>query len=187
MHSSRRARRTALALVAVLALAYPFAVYFGLQVFNPAVVALGLALLMSVRLLMVRGNTPFLLASWIAIAGLLSALAVSPMDAVRLYPVLVSLALAAVFALSLYYPPSVIERVARLREPDLPPSAVAYTRKVTVLWLGFFLVNAAIAGWTALEAPLELWTFYNGFLAYVLIAVLFAGELLVRRWVRTRK
>ena len=30
---------------------------------------------------------------------------------------------AALFGITLWYPPSLIERIARLREPDLPPGA----------------------------------------------------------------
>src|SRR5215831_7157009 len=49
----------------------------------------------------------------------------------RLYPVLMNVVLLGVFAASLRRGPSVVERLARMREPDLPPRAVAYTRRVT--------------------------------------------------------
>ena len=67
----------------------------------------------------------------------------------------ISLAVATIFAASLRFPPTVIERIARLTEPDLPPEGVIYTRKVTVVWVAFLLVNAAISLWTALCGSLE--------------------------------
>jgi uncharacterized membrane protein len=104
----------------------------------------------------------------------------------KLYPVLVNAALFAMFAYSLVVPPTVIERLARLHEPHLPPQAIAYTRRVTQVWCGFFIVNGAVALLTALYASSALWWFYNGFLAYLFIGILFAGEYCVRRHFKRR-
>lgn len=90
------------------------------------------------------------------------------------------LSILAAFGYSLAKPPSMIERFARMREPNLPPFAVAYTRTVTKVWCGFFIVNGAIALGTALWATPAVWSLYNGVIAYVLMGVLFAGEYLVR-------
>lgn len=79
-----------------------------------------------------------------------------------------------------------IERFARLHEPDLPESGVRYTRKVTFVWCAFFILNGAAALWTALQASLELWALYNGLIAYVLMGALLGGEFLVRGFVRKR-
>ena len=97
------------------------------------------------------------------------------------YPVAVNLALLGVFGTSLVSPPTVIERLARLRHPELDEHAVGYTRKVTVVWCGFFAGNAGAASVTAVLGDQAIWAFYNGFLAYVLMGLLFAGEWLVRR------
>jgi uncharacterized membrane protein len=99
----------------------------------------------------------------------------------KLYPVLVNVALLGAFAYSLISPPSMIERFARMREPDLPQEAIDYTRRVTQIWCGFFSVNGAIALMTALWATPATWTLYNGFIAYLMMALLFAGEH-VFRW-----
>jgi uncharacterized membrane protein len=98
----------------------------------------------------------------------------------KFYPVLVNALLLAWFAYSLIEPPSLIERLARLSEANLPPAAVAYTRRVTQVWCGFFAVNGAIALYTALYASMAQWSFYNGFLAYLFIGVIFAGEYCAR-------
>jgi uncharacterized membrane protein len=159
-------------------------VYAGLQTVPPVFVAIGLLALVAARLMTLRRGGPLIAGGWLAACALAAIVVVSPLDGVRLYPVALSLALALVFAASLLHPPTAIERLARLTEPNLPPEGVAYTRKVTIVWLAFFVANAAISAWTALQASLEVWTLYNGFLSYVAIAALFAGELALRRRVR---
>jgi len=172
-----------IAVVALLTLAYPFAMYWGLGHFEPRWLALLLVALALLRAAARREPV------WIAAAAgalLLAAVSMAGNAALplKLYPVLVSAALLAVFGISLWRPPSVIERLARLREPALPPAAVAYTRKVTLLWCGFFIVNGSIALVTALWASDALWALYTGLLSYIAMGTLFAGEWLVRQRVR---
>jgi uncharacterized membrane protein len=100
--------------------------------------------------------------------------------AVKLYPVLMNAAMLAAFAATLIHPPSMAERIARMREPDLTPKAIAYTRGVTIVWSGFFMVNGSIALITALWASAKIWALYNGLIAYILMGALFAGEYAVR-------
>lgn len=104
--------------------------------------------------------------------------------ATRLYPAFVNAAMLIAFAHTLAHGPSMIERFARLVEPDLPESGVRYTRAVTWIWCVFFLINGAIAIWTALFASWPVWTLYNGLISYAAIAALFLGELLVRPFFR---
>jgi uncharacterized membrane protein len=104
----------------------------------------------------------------------------------KLYPVLVNLGMLVVFGYSLYAPPSMIERMARLSDPALPAYAIAYTRRVTQVWCGFFVMNGTLALLTAVWASAAIWSLYNGVLAYVLMGCLFAGEYLVRIVVRRR-
>ncbi|WP_110668876.1 hypothetical protein [Salinicola halophilus] len=104
----------------------------------------------------------------------------------RLWPVLINLALLALFAHGRRYPPSPIERLARRQEPALPPHAVRYVRGVTTVWCVFFALNAAMALVTALYADLALWSLYNGMIVYALMALLFAGEWCVRQRVKRR-
>ena len=87
-------------------------------------------------------------------------------------------------ATSLWRGMPIIERLARLKEPDLPAAGVRYTRKVTRVWCGFFVFNASVAAATALYADLATWTLYNGLVSYVLMGLLFCGEWLVRRRLR---
>lgn len=173
----------------VVGLAYPFLVYAGLRYASPAVPLAALVALAVLRLAIGRNGTlgGFLApVFWIAAAGALLLVALSPLVGLRAYPILVSLGLAGLFAHSLWRPPSMIERIARLREPDPPPAAIAYFRGVTLAWLGFFLVNAALSAATALGGSLELWTFYNGFLSYLIMGALFLGEWILRGHWRSR-
>jgi uncharacterized membrane protein len=105
----------------------------------------------------------------------------------KLYPVLVNAALLGAFGYSLIFPPSMIERFARMREPDLPPRAIHYTYRVTQIWCGFFVLNGMIAVITALWASPTTWSVYNGLVAYLLMGLLFAGEYAVRRRFKQRQ
>lgn len=174
-----------LGLVLVAAgLAYPFAVYFGIEHLSPRVFALLLGALWIARLLTAQQRPG---GRWMALAALLFCVVLGIAGEpvlLRWYPVLLNSILLCVFLLSLRYGPPLIERLARLREPELPAEAVRYTRVVTQVWAGFFCCNALIAAALTLWAPLAWWTLYNGFIAYLLMGLLFAVEWLVRQRVR---
>ncbi|HHJ4328567.1 TPA: hypothetical protein ACQJWO_005893 [Klebsiella pneumoniae] len=172
-------------LLMVAGLLYPFAVYHGLQQqWSPRLFAVLLGALWLLRLLL-QGAQPG--QRWLAACGLgfclLLGLAGEP-ALLRWYPLLINLLLLATFALSLRFGPPLIERLARLREPQLTDRAVRYTRRVTQLWCLFFIANALIISLLALYAPLAWWTLYTGLIAYLLMGLLFAGEWLVRQRVR---
>ncbi|MBV1960481.1 MAG: hypothetical protein KUG52_00710 [Immundisolibacteraceae bacterium] len=176
-------------LFVVLGLAYPLLVYTGLKVVSYQVLGLGLLGLLLARAVISRatfvGREQLVMAvSIVCVTGLL---VIEPRIAVKAYPVIVNLLLALVFGYSLLIPPTAIERLALLREPDLDEAGRRYTRKVTWVWLGFFLLNGSIAGMVGVYGSLELWTLYNGFIAYLLIGLLFGGEFLVRQYIRKRQ
>lgn len=104
----------------------------------------------------------------------------------RLWPVVVNVALLLVFSHGLRHPPTLIERFARRQAPDLPPHAVRYTRRVTQAWCIFFALNGAIALFTAIFADLDVWAWYNGGIVYGLMLAMFAGEWCLRQRVRRR-
>ena len=165
-------------------LAYPFAVYLGLEHLSPRLFALLLGALWLARILSGKQTSMSRTIAGVALLFcLLLGMAGEP-ALLRWYPVLISLALLGLFAGSLCFGMPIIERLARLSEPELPPPAVRYTRQVTWVWVGFFIVNASIAGGLALWAPLSWWTLYTGLIAYLLMGLLFVGEWLVRQRVR---
>ena len=125
---------------------------------------------------------------WLLLAAALAGgvtLMTGSLVGLKSYPVVVNLVLLGVFAISLWRSPTVIERLARLQTPDLPSHAIAYTRKVTWVWCGFFVVNGSIAAATVLASE-QVWAFYNGFLSYIAMGVLMGGEYLVRLRVQRR-
>lgn len=179
--------RLLLLLLSLMLLAYPFAVYFGLQYLSPRYLGLLLLILLAARFLIARGQLgadrvksliPVTLAG---IALCLLILIFNQSSLVRLTPALINFTLLAVFCYTLYKPPSMIEYIARLGDPNLPAQAIAYTRHVTMVWCLFFLFNGAIALYTCFFTSLETWMLYNGLIAYLLMGILFAAEYCVRR------
>lgn len=176
-------------LTLLLGIATPALIYFGLQHCEPKLVG---ALLFALLILRHRAAAGRFLrglpaGEWGLLAGLtlfsLAIFASNSESLLRLYPALMTWGVAAVFARSLRHPPTVIERIARLQEPDLPPAGVAYTRRVTQIWLAFLLANGTVALATVF-ASRELWMLWNGLLSYLLMGSLFAGEWLYRHHIR---
>lgn len=172
---------------ALLWAVYPLAIYFGLRLMQPRYVALLLALSLLLRRRgdawrLLQGSSGVDRAVLIALLALAGATALANSELLlRFYPAAVNAGILLLFGLSLIYPPSMVERFARLSEPDLPPAGVRYTRQVTQIWCVFLVANGAAAVWTALYASRDTWAWYNGCIAYLLMGILFAGEWLFRR------
>lgn len=182
--------RVAAIAVSMALVMYPLIVYFGLRYFTTVSIALLVGGLCFVRLIVSRANRNargFGVGVYaISVGGVVLAAASTITrsdEAMLFYPVVVNGILLAIFALSLVSPPTIIERIARIREPDLSAVGVAYTRNVTLAWTIFFLLNGAVALFTAMFTSMETWALYNGMIAYVLMGVMFAGEWLTRRFV----
>ncbi len=191
MAATRTIARWFYAAVACVLVLYPILVYVGIGRFGPSAVAVVLIVVCLLRLLVLRIRGDWTLVAkqtaLITVGGILLGLAslvLGKADAMLYYPVLVNATLCFLFSWSLVSPPSAIERIARLREPDLSPAGVRYTRRVTIAWIFFFVGNGAIALYTATLTPLATWALYNGFIAYLLIGAMFAVEFMVRRVVR---
>lgn len=188
---TKRGLSDLLGLVAgVVSFLFPLIALLLARPFGATAVVIGLIALLVLRAATGLGKkTPSEL-TWAALAGAGLLAAASAFDAhlaMRLYPVLMSGAMLTAFALSLAKPPSMIERFARIMEPDLPEAGVRYTRRVTWVWCGFFVLNGAIALWTALGASMEIWALYNGLISYLLMGALLGAEFLVRGALRARE
>jgi uncharacterized membrane protein len=173
----------------VVTVSYPFLVWFFLDYLQPRYLALMLAGLFLLRFLYCHPSLPMGGTSWLLVfaACPLFLLVIALVNETRwllAYPVFVSLVFFAVFAYSLVYPPTIVERLARFEDPDLPPKGVVYTRKVTQVWSVFFLVNAAISLVTIWHGDPWLWSLYNGCVFYVLMGLLMVAEMAVRRKVK---
>ncbi|WP_338765286.1 hypothetical protein [Massilia sp. METH4] len=170
---------------AAITVLYPLAIWLGHGRFEPRWLALLLLVAAAARLPALKISAG---ARWSA-GGALVLVACAAWSNVllplKLYPVLVNLALLAAFGASLATPVSAIERMARLSgqaqsSSGFPAIASAYMRTVTQVWCGFFVVNGALALGTALWASEAVWSLYTGLVSYILMGVLFGGEYLVR-------
>ena len=172
--------------IAILTLLYPFVVYFGTQYLELWKIAGILIVLLSMRLLaciaIKHWSSPLLL---VGILYFSFAIWSDQLLTLRFYPVIANATVLALFSWSLFSPPSLIERIARIQHPNLPPEGVIYTRRVTQVWCLFFIINGSIALVTALWCDIETWSLYNGLIAYLLMGILFAGEYIIR--LRTQK
>lgn len=174
-------------------LLYPLAVYWGLTHAGQTPLLLGLLLIFSLRLLpgLLKGRVRLgPLPEWLWLGRLLACIGLgltllSALFSARYwllyYPLAVSLALLCLFGWSLTRPMSLVERLARLQDPALPAAAIGYTRRVTQVWCGFFVINGALAAFTIWHGDLALWSLYNGFISYLLMGGLMGAEYLVRR------
>lgn len=181
-----RVRKLVAVLNAVLAVSYPAAVYFGLLHWSPRLLGCVLLALLLPGLVLRLYSAPraelwAVLKLPLAVAGLVLASAISG-DArfVLALPVLINLALLVGFASSLRGVP-MIERFARLQKAELSAAQLRYCRVVTLIWCGFFVLNAGVSACLALWGSVASWSLYTGFIAYILMGTLGGTEFVVRR------
>lgn len=168
---------------------YPFYIWFAISHWHPAA-----ALLPGILLALLQSFLPgshnlkarlFFLCT--AILLLIAMLFQQAERALLFYPVWISTGLLLLFSWSLWYPPTVIERLAVLMEGPLDHKGITYTRKVTQVWCVFFLINGAIACFTALWGNWDLWLLYNGGISYGLMGLLMLIEWRIRKVVKAAK
>ncbi|MFC1518480.1 hypothetical protein ACFL6Z_02040 [Pseudomonadota bacterium] len=168
-------------ITAIALVCYPLAVYFGLQFLPPGSIALLLCIILIARLVLNKQQLASMALPLIVGIGLTATSFIAKRnDWLLYYPVVINLTMLGLFSYSLKKGPSMIERLARLKEPDLPDAAIGYLNKVTLLWCGLFVLNGSVALYTARFSTLELWTLYNGLIAYLLMGILLGGEWLYR-------
>ena len=183
--SSYKSKKVIGGIICILTVIYPFLVYYTWQKFAFYFIA-GIVALTMLKALLFGQRSLFCMAT---IVGLLVGVTfiLNEQIAAMLYPTLMSLAWAFFFAYTLINPPTFIERIARLADPNLDIAGVKYTRKVTILWLVYCLINAVISLMTIILDNLSLWTLYNGCISYLLMGVLISGEYVYRKMIITRK
>lgn len=171
-------------LLAFIAILYPFMVYIGLQFLSPSILALVLLVLLSLKVILGKSifsdkkHDKWLFSIVLIVLGF--SLLTDLDYGIRFYPVATSLFFLTIFAYSLLAPQTVIEKFARITKPNLSIEGVKYTRNVTKVWCGFFILNSCIAAYTALYSDIDIWTLYNGFISYCLIGALAGIEFIVR-------
>lgn len=169
-----------------LTLIYPFFVYWAIQNNEHASGLILLVGLLAMRLYtaQVRNERQLIFGLIIIVFSVI--LATGSSYGLKLYPVVISLSLLAVFGFSLLSSMPLVERIARLREPDLPSQATPYLRRITQVWCLFFAVNASVSMATVVVNNNTWWLWYNGIIAYLLMAIVFIGEWFIRQRVKAQ-
>ena len=175
-------------LFTTLAVIYPIAVYFFHDRASFLLFAGGACCLLLLRAFVVRSELSTMLRAPMLVAvGVIVAL--STLDAAiaaKAYPAVLSVIVATVFGNSLRHPPSIIERIARIEDPQLTVTGQAYCRKVTWVWTIWLVANAVVATGLALWGSLDLWALWTGLVSYLVMGVLFSGEIMLRPWLLRR-
>lgn len=175
-------------LLGILLVCYPLIVYLTIYKLGP--VPLGFIMIL---LLLLRGRIWFQnkpTAAWgsFALAAIAGSFLLGDDAAIvlKLYPVLINFGLLVAFMYTLFNPPSMIERIVRALRMPMSAKAGPYTRVVTMVWCGFFIVNGSIASLIAVSGSLGAWTIYNGLIAYIVMGVIIVGELIFRYFYKRR-
>ncbi|AKF11195.1 hypothetical protein [Sandaracinus amylolyticus] len=184
-----RALRVALVVLnAILVIAYPLAVFYGLTHFGARAVSI-MVLGLMVPGLAWRFRKADRATFWsvvrVPIAMLLlifGGIATDDRRFLLALPVMINAVLLVEFGSTLRAGATpMIERFARMQEPELDEAKQRHCRQWTWAWCVFFLLNGGTAAALALLAPVWWWTVYTGGLAYGLMGLMFAAEYLVRR------
>ncbi len=173
-----KARTIAIGVAAIAGVAYPFAVYFYRECLPAAVFVAAALLLMGIQLTVLRSPLAKLWRVPLLISAILT-IVIALLDqnvAREAYPVVRSLAVSAIFCWTLISPPSLVERFARLRRPNLPDTAIRYCRNVTIIWAVWLATNAAVAMSLVMKGDLRSWTIWTGGVSYAISGLIFAGE-----------
>lgn len=167
-----------------MTITYPVIVYYGVQRASPAVFALLLAGIAAVKFAAVKDKKDFYHIAVLVMAIIFSfILAITNNELLlRLYPVVISIAVALIFASSLRQPENILLRLARLAGRAISAQAPFYTRRLTMVWVALLSVNAIVALYLALFGTLAQWALYCGFLSYILFGVFFIIELIYRHF-----
>jgi len=175
-------------LISIAMVIYPFLVYYGLSEYGPATFAVALFVLLICRVV-VKGNfhEP---SQWLQLivvsAFCLAVVVVNSEGLLRLYPVLMNVGFALLFAFSLKSDTCLIERFTRMGKIDYPEEAVGYMRNLTAAWAVLLFINAGISAYTACCMSLKVWTVYNGLIAYFILGGFSIIEIILRPYFKKR-
>jgi uncharacterized membrane protein len=178
---ARPLRAVSLVMIVALVATYPFLVVAGLDVASARVVGAALLGVAVLAALASGGHASDLVTLLVRRFGMFTAVAVAAAAtnhpvALTLLPSLSSLWLLAMFARSLAREPTIVAQFAATMHDGFPDFLLPYCRKVTWMWCVFFGANAAVSAALALFAQPQTWAWYTGFVAYVLMGLLGAGE-----------
>jgi uncharacterized membrane protein len=165
---------------------YPVLVWLGLANQSPRWVAIALLCVMVPVLVYLmrtaRGASATLLAPVLTVAAIVAAALFDDATWLFVEPVAISAGLLLLFGPTLRRGAMpMVERFARLQEPDLSPDKQRWCRTWTWIWCTFFVANGTTSALLAAFAPLAWWACWNGSVVYAVMGCLFASEWLLRR------
>lgn len=170
-------------LITAFSVIYPFGLIF-FSKFS-ALLLIVMAILWGMRSILEKGENgknlgefgkfSFVLCGFFAFCAIFNAYGLK-----YLYPVLINAFLGFLFYFSLNKTP-MITKFAMLKEPNLDEKAKFYTRNLTKIWIVFFAINGLISAILACFKNKIYWGVYCGAISYVLIGILFFGEIIFRK------
>lgn len=173
---------------AILVVAYPVIVWIGLSTLGARRVSV-LVLALVVPMLAIRLRKADRATFWSIVRVPIAILALVVLGAVTddprfvlAMPVVINVVLLATFGETLRAGQTpIIERFARLAEPELGDEKKAHCRVWTLRWCVFFVLNGGIALGLGLFASTFVWAAYTGGIAYALMGMMFAAEYVSRK------
>ncbi len=181
-------------LAALVLLAYPGLVYFGMSSGSPRQVSIVLLLILAPAIfsrlsknsnqgVRILALVPFSIIAILSLTALLD-----EQSYILITPVATNTMLLIAFGSTLRRGKlnapvmPMIERFARMQESELSDDQQAWCRMWTWIWCMFFIANGTTALLLATWGTVKWWALYNGLLCYGLIGLLFASEWLLRRY-----
>ena len=163
--------------------AYPFIILFGLKFLPPSFFGVLLLVILAMRYgILLPSERPVLLPMLLIFVAYALTATLSANETMLLYyPAVVNFTLCGVFLNSVRIGDPLLLRILRARNWPLSEHAPKYLYRLTGVWAGFFVLNGLVSIWTSTQS-LEVWTLYNGFLSYCLVALLVGVEYLFRRY-----
>lgn len=169
-------------LLLVLLIAYPVSIH--LAIINGYTITALLILLSAFILLSSNKWSDRLLLGFVSagvVIVLSSVIDIHSQFILYLMPLLINAGLALYFGQSLLPDKTpIITQYAIYFRGELDPKAVIYTRRVTRVWVLFFIFLAVESLLLALFASIEIWSLFVNILNYLFIALLFAAEYYIR-------
>lgn len=168
----------------LLSVFYPLVVYFGLQHASPALFSVLFLVVAILRFATAKDRTDIAQIIILLVVSVYSVgiLIFNSEQWLKLYPVVMSGCVAALFAISLFQPESLIERIARLRGEIITPRAKHYTKRLTLMWSVLLVLNGLVALYLAEFASFSAWALYCGLISYGILGSFFVIELFFRRF-----
>jgi len=178
-----------IAAIAVATLVYPFIVFTSIERIGPATLSIVLFCLLVARVIIRRRfKDPEQYVQLMLVGSLCLMAAWNESEILlRFYPVAMNMAFSLFFFYSLTKEVTLIEKFAQYFVKNPEPYQRQYMRGLTKAWAILLLVNAGVAAYTACCTSLEIWTFYNGVISYVLFGLFSLAELINRHFYEKRR